>query len=129
MSVDKSTEVESLHSTLRQLAEQKDQLHEQKQRIEGEKVHLDKTVNEYRKETESILNDYTQAMVELRAAKEEKESIQQLCNRATQELSQQKERSKLLEGQRKDAQDKLSHMDEQVGGVWGEMERNRVKRV
>ena len=116
---DKSTEVAKLSTTVHQLAEEKDQLSEQKQKIEGEKVQLDKTVKEYRMESESILNDYTQAMAELRSAKEEKDRLHQVCTRVTQDLSQQKERSKLLEGQRKDAQEKVSHMDEQVGGCCG----------
>ena len=111
---DTTSEKERLQTTLHQVADEKDQLQEQKKKIEGEKLHLDKTVKEYRAESESILTDYTQAMTELRSIKSEKENIQQMFTKCNQDLTQQRERSRLLETQRKEVQDKLSHMDEQV---------------
>ena len=98
------------------------QLTEVKRKIEGDKNQLEKTVKEYRTESESILTDYTQAMAELRQTKDEKENLQQMFTKSTQELSQQRERSRLLEGQRKEVQDKLTHMDAQVGGMWERQE-------
>ena len=109
-----STEKESLRTTVHQLEGEKVQLSELKRKIEGEKTQLDKTVKEYRTESESILNDYTQAMADLRVTKEDRENLQQMYTRTSQELNQQRERSRLLEIQRKEVQDKLSHMDEQV---------------
>ena len=85
-----------------------------KKKIEGEKAHLDKTVKEYRAESESILNDYTQAMDDLRATKGDRDHLQQLYTKCSQDLNEQIERSRLLEIQRKEVQEKLGHMDEQV---------------
>ena len=82
--------------------------------FEEEKSELSKTVKEYVTDSESILNDYTQAMADLRATKEDRDNLQQMYTKTSQELNQQRERSRLLEVQRKEVQDKLSHMDEQV---------------
>ena len=109
-----SSEKQSLETSIHQLVEEKEQISEQKRKIEGEKSQLDKTVKDYRAESESILNDYTQAMADLRVAKEDRDNLQQMYTRSSQELNHQRERSRLLEVQRKEVQDKLSHMDEQV---------------
>ena len=53
-------------------------------------------------------------MAELRQTKDEKENLQQMLEKSNQELNQQRERSRLLEVQRKEDQDQLSHMDAQV---------------
>ena len=114
-----ASEKERLQTEVHQLVGEKEQLSELKKRIEGEKNQLDKTVKEYRTESESILTDYTQAMAELRQTKENKENLQQMFTKTTQELGQSRERSRLLEMQRKEVQDKLSHMDAQVGEMRG----------
>ena len=67
---------------------------------------VEKTVEEYRTESKSILNDYSEAMTELRFIKREKENLQQMLTRTSQELTHQRE----------ELQDKLAHMDAQVGG-------------
>lgn len=109
------SEKDRLQTTVHQLEGEREQLTEVKRRIEGEKNQLEKTVKEYRTESESILTDYTQAMAELRQTKDEKENLQQVFTKTTHDLNQQRERSRLLEVQRKEVQDKLSHMDAQVG--------------
>ena len=121
-----SSEVKGLQTTVHQLEGERDELLQQKMRVEGEKLNLDKTVKEYRTESESILNDYTQAMADLRATKDDRDTLQQMCTKISQELNHQKERSQLLETQRKDDQDKLSHMDEQVRGAGWRRERESV---
>ena len=115
-------EKDCLQTTVHQLEEERVQLTEVKKKIEGDKNQLEKMVKEYRTESESILTDYTQAMAELRQTKDEKENLQQMFTMSNQELSQQRERSRLLEGQRKEVQDKLTHMDAQVGGMWERQE-------
>ena len=114
-----SSEKERLKTEVHHLVGEKEQLSELKRKIEGEKNQLDKTVKEYRTESESILTDYTQAMAELRQIKDDKENLQQMFTKTTQELGQSRERSRLLEMQRKEVQDKLSHMDAQVGETRG----------
>lgn len=100
-----------LQTTIHQLEEE---LTELKGKTEGEKSQLEKTIKEYRNESESILTDYTQVMAELRQIKDEKENLQQMLTKSAQELNQQRERSRLLEIQRKEVQDKLSRLDSQV---------------
>ena len=70
-------------------------------------------------ECESILDDYTEAMAELQQTKDEKENLEHMFTKTTQELGQSRERSRLLEMQRKEVQDRLSHMDALVGKARG----------
>ena len=96
------------------IGEERDPPEEQKKTIEVEKANLDKTVAEYCTVSESILNDYTQAMDELRGTKGERDQLQQLYTKCNRELNKQIERSRLLKDQRKEVQDQLGRMDEQV---------------
>ena len=73
----------------------------------------EKRVKEYCTELESILDEYAEATAELQRTKKEKENLQQILIKSAQTLNQQRE---LLEMQRNEVQDKLSHMTIQVGG-------------
>ena len=65
---------------------------------------------EYRKESESILQDYNTCAQRLKLSQEE-------ASRWMREYTHQQDRVGLLEKNRNDLDEKLSHMDHQVGGA------------
>lgn len=110
-----ATEKDRLRTEVHQLIGEKEELSELNRRIEGEKSQLEKTIKGYRTETQSMLDDYTQACSQLQELREEKKNVQEAFAKCNQELSHHRERSRLLEVQRKEVQEQLLHMDEQVG--------------
>ena len=103
----------SCHISLpKSLANEKRKFLEQIEMIE---LVENKAIREYRMASEDILTDYTEAVAELHQTKDEKEKLQQMYTKTTQELNQQRERARLLEVQRKKIQNRLSYMDAQVG--------------
>lgn len=79
--------------------------------MEVEKQDLQATCEEFKKESESILMDYRLCADQLRVAQDEVTRQQQKF--ATERL-QMNERIKLLEDTRRDLEEKLNHMDQQV---------------
>lgn len=104
----------SVKQRLDEATSEKDHLQTAVHRLTGEKKQLDMTVKEYRTESESILNDYAQAMAELRQTNDEKNKLQQMFTKCDQDLHQQRERCKQLETLQTELQSRITYMDEQV---------------
>lgn len=104
----------SVKQRLDEATSEKDHLQTAVHRLTGEKKQLNVTVEEYRTESESLLNEYTQAVSELRQTNDEKNKLQQMFTKCDQDLHQQRERCKQLETLQMDLQSRIAYMDEQV---------------
>lgn len=97
---DKSTRLLTINTDLEQLQREKDDL-----RTMGD---------EFRKESESILSDYNVCAQRLKEAQAEASRWSVQHQKTMTELERQKERVGLLEEQRRELEEKLGHMDQQV---------------
>lgn len=91
---------------------------EEKKKITTEKHDLQSMCEEYRKESESILADYNTCAQRLKAAQDEatrwSTQHQQQQQKDKTEFKRQQERISLLEESRREQEEKLGHMDQQV---------------
>ena len=90
----------------------------EKERLTQELSNTQRVVNEYKKECESLVVDYQGAAKKIAVLEEERDRYRNQANMSMRELGQRGERVKALEGERKNLQEQLQHMDLQVG-VWG----------
>ena len=86
------------------------QLLGEREHLLKETEHLKNACEEYRKESESILQDYNTCAQRLKLSQDE-------STRWNREYSHQQDRVGLLEKNRKELEEKLAHMDQQVGVV------------
>ena len=112
------TTVVSSHDQLQaQVKDAQTRLHiisEEKQRVVVEKEDLQVTCEEFRKESESILMDYNSCAQRLKVAQEEVVRWTAQHQKDSAELNRQRDRVGLLEQSRKEQDEKLTHMDQQV---------------
>ena len=80
----------------------------------AEKEDLQVTCEEFRKESESILLDYNSCAQRLKAAQDEAAGWSAQHQKDVVELTRMQERISLLELSRKEQEERLSHMDQQV---------------
>ncbi len=102
---EKSTRLQTINVDLEQLTRERDEL-----RTMGE---------EFRKESESILSDYHVCAQRLKTSQEETSRWTSQHQKTMTEMDRQKERVGLLEEQRRELEEKLSHMDQQVSSGGG----------
>ena len=95
-------------------------LEEEKGQVVVDKEELQNTCEEFRKESESILLDYNMCAQRLKVAEETANRMTAQHQKDTTEQARLRERISLLEQSRKEQDDKLNHMDQQVGGRRGE---------
>lgn len=87
---------------------------EEKQRVVAEKEDLQSTCEEFRKESESILLDYNSCAQRLKVTQEDAARWTAQHQKDSSELNRQRDRIGLLEQSRKEQDEKLTHMDQQV---------------
>jgi chromosome segregation ATPase len=89
-------------------------LEEEKKRMTVEKGDLERACEEFRKESESILEDYNTCAQRLKVAEEAASRMSAQHQKDLTEQARMRERISLLEQSRKEQDDKLNHMDQQV---------------
>ena len=83
-------------------------------RLLAENEQLKSTCEDFRRESESILQDYNVCAQRLKISQDETSRLSGQHQQVSSELSHQTDRVRLLEKMRADLEDKLVHMDQQV---------------
>ncbi len=111
--VQKEAEVQSLASA-------KDQALVEKEGVQA-------TCDDFQREAESVLTDYEVCSQHLRIAQEDAARWKDEFQKVNTQVVQQKERNGMLEDTRKDLQEKLNHMDQQVRSGYRQGHLNRPR--
>ena len=90
------------------------QLQSEVQKLQKENKDLDTTLQEYRKECESLMSDYRESADQLHKTEVDRDKYKNQYETALRELAQRAERIKQLEQQRKEATERNEHMSFQV---------------
>ena len=108
---DLKTRCQQLDTSTKDKESQMEQLLANRDQLLRENEQYKNACEEYRKESESILQDYNTCAQRLKLAQDE-------STRWTREYGHQQDRVGVLEKTRKELEEKLTHMDHQVGGAW-----------
>lgn len=95
------------------------QLQSEVQKLQKENKDLDTTLQEYRKECESLMSDYRESAAQLHKTEVDRDKYKNQYETALRELAQRAERIKQLEQQRKEATERNEHMSFQVSRQHG----------
>lgn len=106
----------SLWTQQSELQASHDQVTTKHQELAVELSQAQRAISEYQGECEALMQDYQSCAGRLRSAEEDRDKYKKQMDIGMRELTKRADRIKQLEQQRDGAQERVQHMEYQVGG-------------
>ena len=107
-------DTETLRANETQITSRLRDVMQENDRLRNELTTTQKVTGEFRKECESLVNDYQGAAKKIEVLEAERDKFRNQAQMGMRELAQRSERVKALEAERQVLQEQLQHMDMQV---------------